>query len=282
MSTLKDKILKSASESGTKIQSDIERKLETTFNRMFYLEKDIKNEIKFLKNVMTRGQETQERVGLHASSFIHVHDNDFCVRELVLSLLFKQRQSEQISPGLKRIFEEGNAVHEKWQRLFIRAGYSNWNELDETQYYNDYKISFTPDIICSIPSIFDGEKMLGEIKSVNTNQFDQFIRKNKTHPTAGKQLQWYMFLSGIHKGFVLNDNKNNQDFKIEFYEYDEKIVLPFVEKAEEVIYYYERFKKEKKMVKRPSFAKSSKSIKCNKCAMRDACWNIGMGRIKIK
>ena len=118
-----DDIKKDALGNGTKIQSSESAQLEKIFNKMFYCDKNIKEETKFVNQLMTRGLESTERVGLHASSLI-VSDSKFCLRQQVLSLLYKQRQGEQVSVGLMRIFEEGNAIHEKWQRLFIRAGYS--------------------------------------------------------------------------------------------------------------------------------------------------------------
>ena len=268
-------IKKEALENKTKIQSSEAQQLEKILNNTFYLAKNIKEETAFVNSVMTRGLMSQERIGLHASSLI-VGEKDFCIRQQVLSLMYKQLQGEQINVGLKRIFEQGNAIHEKWQRLFIRAGYSSANDLDVTQFNEKYRISFTPDIICCIPEFYSG-KMIGEIKSVNTYQFQRMIK----HPSAWKQLQWYMYLSGIHKGFVLSEDKNTQDFKLEIYDYDSSIVSTFIDRAEEIKFRYKKAIKEKKMIKRPSDAKSSDCKRCKSCSMRDACWNIGSGKISI-
>lgn len=272
---LVDSIKKTAIGNKTKIQSSEATQLEKILNRMFYLEKNPVKEVEFIKQMMTRGQETQERVGLHASALI-AGEKDFCIRQQVLSLLYKQLQGEQIDPPLKRIFEQGNAIHEKWQRLLIRAGYSEPHDLDFTQYYKKYMVSFTPDIICEIPEFHEG-KMVGEIKSVNTFQFQHMTH----HPSAGKQLQWYMFLTGIHKGFVLSEDKNTQDFKIEVYDYDPLKVALFIERAEAIMYYYERALSEGKMVKRPENAKSSDCKRCLKCPMRLSCWNLPGGKVRI-
>lgn len=271
-----ESIKKEARGNGTKIQSGEAAQLEKIFNKMFYLEKNIKAETAFVKQVMTRGAETQERVGLHASALI-TGDKQFCLRQQVLSLIYKQLQGEQIDPKLKRIFEEGNAIHEKWQRLFIRAGYSTVEDLDVTQFNKKFRISFTPDIICRIPEFYDGE-MVGELKSVNTYQFQKMVR----HPSAWKQLQWYMFLTGIKKGFVLSEDKNTQDFKVEVYDYDKSLIAPFYERAEQIKYYYKRVFAEHKMVSRPDDAKRADCKRCIACPMRDACWNIGMGKVKLE
>lgn len=267
---LTDDIRKAATKNNTKLQGAQENKFDGLLNQAFFLDKDIEGETKFLHMVMTRGAETQERVGLHASNMLK-GDKDFCLRFNVLSLLYHQTQGEEVSPSLKRIFEEGNAIHEKWQRLFIRAGWSDPMELDYTQYNEQYMMSYTPDIICRIPEFYDGEDMIGEIKSVNTFQFKKMAR----HPSAWKQCQWYMHLTGLKHGFVLNEDKNTQEFKVELYDYDRKLVEPWVDRAEAIVEGYHRALDAHKMVKRPSWAKSPTCKKCEGCALKNACWKLG-------
>lgn len=283
-----DNIKKEAQGNKTKIQSTEAATLEKIFNRMFFLDKNIEEETKFVKQVMTRGLESQERVGLHASAML-VSDNDFCLRAQVLSLIYKQLQGEQIQVGLKRIFEEGNAIHEKWQRLFIRAGYGSANDMDFTRICDEYMLSYTPDVDCKIDEFFDG-RMIGEIKSVNTFQFQRMTK----HPSAWKQCQWYMHLcikklkekgkwngKDYTKGFVLNEDKNTQDFKVEVYDYDPHLIANYADRAESIMYHYNRVFDERKMVSRPKDANSSTCKRCNECFMRDACWDIGIGKVRI-
>lgn len=283
-----NQIKKEATGNRTKIQSSDATKLEGILNRAFFLDKNIEEEAAFVKQVMTRGLGSQERIGLHASALIK-GDKDFCLRMQVLSLLYRQLQGEQLPVGLMRIFEEGNAIHEKWQRLFIRAGYSTSDELDVTQFNKEYRISFTPDIICKIPEFYDG-KMIGELKSVNTFQFQKMTR----HPSAWKQLQWYMCLKIMQekkkgtwngkdylKGFVLSEDKNTQDIKIEVYDYDPELVSDPLDRAEEIKYRYKKVIKEHKMVKRPKDAKNPDCKRCAQCALRNACWNINGGGVRI-
>lgn len=281
-------IKKEAQGNRTKIQSSEAATLEKILNNMFFLDKNIEEETKFVKQVMTRGLESQERVGLHASAML-VGDKEFCLRAQVLSLIYKQLQGHQIPVSLKRIFEEGNAIHEKWQRLFIRAGYGKAKDMDFTRYCEDYMLSYTPDIECLIPEFFEG-KMIGEIKSVNSYQF----KKMTKHPSAWKQCQWYMHLcikkakengtwngKDYTKGFVLNDDKNTQEFKLEVYRYEPDLIAPYADRAESIMYYYDRVFTENKMVKRPKDANDPTCKRCNECFMVEACWNIGEGRIRI-
>ena len=73
---LVDNIKREAQGNKTKIQSTDAAALEKIFNAMFYLDKNIEEETKFVKQVMTRGLESQERVGLHASAML-VGEKDF-------------------------------------------------------------------------------------------------------------------------------------------------------------------------------------------------------------
>lgn len=271
-----DKIKSNAWEKGIPIEDNTAQTIRELFNKMFYLPKKVDEETKFVKQVMTRGLETQERKGLHASNML-VSDNEFCIRSQVLSLLYKQNQGEQLQPSLLRIFEQGNAIHEKWQRLFIRAGLGTAEDMDFTRFNARYAMSFTPDALIHIPGVFNDEWIVVEIKSVNTFQFQRMDK----HPSAWKQCQWYMHNLGFKHGIVLSEDKNTQDFKIEIYDYDSKLVAPFVERAESIIYYYNRVITEHKMVARPKEAKNPDCKKCKECPLKDACWNIGMGRIRL-
>ena len=270
-----DKIKADAGKNNTVFQSSEAERLHGILNKLFYLPKDIEEETKFVHMVMTRGAETQERVGLHASAIL-VPDSSFCLRQQVLSLVYRQLQGEQIKIGLMRIFEEGNAIHEKWQRLLIRGGYGKATDMDFTRYCEEYMMSFTPDIICEIPEFHNGP-MVGEIKSVNTYTYKNQVR----HKSAWKQCQWYMHLTGIHKGFVLSEDKNTQDFKLEVYDYDPSLVEPWVDRAESIMSAYDRLVHDNKMVRKPDDATSPNCKRCKVCAMRDACWNINNGRVKI-
>ena len=272
---LADDIKKNAENKNVKIQSSEAAALEKILNRMFYLDKNIEEETKFIKQVMTRGLESQERVGLHASAMI-VSDKKFCVRQQVLSLLYKQLQGEQIQVGLMRIFEEGNAIHEKWQRLFIRAGYGKANDMDRSRFNKKYELSYTPDGIVNIPEFYDGDMVL-EIKSMNTFSF----KHATSHPSGQKQMQFYMWLTGLKKGFVLAEDKNTQEFKIFLDDYNPEVVAPFVDRLEQVKFYKERALQEHKMVGRHELCKKSNCKMAEECPMRDACWNIGNGRVRL-
>lgn len=272
---------------GVRIADSETQKLESILDQMFYCGHDKKKELSFLGDVMTRGQESSERKGLHASAMI-VPEKSFCLRQQVLSLHYKQLQGQQHKPSLLKIFEEGNSIHEKWQRFFIRAGYSQPEWLDRTKVDEDFHVSYSPDVICKIPEFYPG-RMVCEIKSMN----DYSYRTNEKHPSAWKQLQLYMFLlrkqsglldgdsSNFNKGFVLCENKDTQESRVEIYNFDKDTVKPYVDRLIQVQESNEKFLTEKKPPKCHILCDSSSCEMAAKCPMRDACWNVGMGRVKI-
>lgn len=280
---LMDEIRKEASGNFTKLQSTEEEQIEKLLNSLFYLDKDIPKELKFLKSVMTRGQETTERRGLHASAMI-VSDDKFCYRQQVLSLFYKQLQGEQTPIGLKRIFSEGDAIHEKWQRLFIRGGLCEPLDCDFSRFAEEFDLSYTPDIICAIPedyrleSVYDDSvkkiPYVVEIKSVNTFTF----KKQKYHASGRKQCQLYMYLTGIHNGIVLCDDKNTQEFKVYKYEYNPTEIAPYISRLERVQEFKDRLVNRNKIVKRHEKCSGYNCKMAASCPMHDVCY----GRSKEK
>lgn len=277
-----DDIKKEADRNGTKLQSTEEQKIEQLFNSLFYLDKNIPEELKFLKSVMTRGSDTTERKGLHASAII-VSDDKFCYRQQVLSLFYKQLQGEQTKVGLKRIFAEGDAIHEKWQRLFIRGGLCEPLDCDYSRFDEDFDLSYTPDIICKLPinmSLTEPcdkwEKYIVEIKSVNTYTY----KKQKYHASGRKQCQLYMYLTGIHKGIVLCDDKNTQDFKVYRYDYNPAEIAPYIRRLEKIQEYKEQLVLNKKLVPRIPQCSCYVSKKAQECPMRDVCFKKSKERLE--
>lgn len=281
-----DSIKKEAERSGARVGADEATRLETILDGMFRCPRKPEDEIKFLTQVMDRGTGDTERKGLHASAQIE-SEKEWCLRCQVISQFFKQVQDEKFSVNSIRIFEEGNAVHEKWQRLFIRAGYAEPLEQDRTRYSHGFNLSYSPDVICNIPEFYSG-LMVGEIKSVNGFQYGRM----KRHPKARKQLMLYMFLlrtsSGkaesdpdYGKGFVLCENKDTQEFKCEVYDYDEELVKPFKERLDAIRFATEEFQRTRKPPKRHELCTDSGCRLAETCPMRDACWNIGMGKVRL-
>lgn len=261
---LLDDIKKEADTNRTKIQTSEEQEVEHILNSLHYLDKDIENELLFLKSVMTRGQESQERKGLHASAII-VSDDKFCYRQQVLSLFYKQLQGEQVPVNLKRIFTEGDAIHEKWQRLFIRGKLCKPLDCDFSLFSDEFDLSYTPDI--KVAQI-GNKRYVVEIKSVNSFIF----KKQKSHASGKKQLMLYMYLTGIHNGIVLCEDKNTQEIKVYCYEFDYSQVKPYIARLEKIQYYKHRLLNKGKLVKRHKGCNGYNCKMAQSCPMRDVCY----------
>ena len=242
--------------------------IEQVLNKLFYASTNPKEELEMLK--MQFRQKQGDRYGLHASSLL-ASEEIFCYREQILSLFYKQAQGENIKIGLKRIFEEGNFIGEKWQRLFIRGGIGVKEDMDISRFIPEYDLSYTPDAKVVIAK----KKWIVETKSQNTFLF----KKQTGHPSGMKQLKLYMFLEQVENGFVLVEDKNSQEFKILPAKNKEEDLDYIIERLERIQVYKKQFKKLKKPPERICEQDSCKrALTCN---MRGACFNIGMGRVKL-
>ena len=251
------------------MQSAESMMIEQSFNKLFFLPPNPEEELKMIK--MQYDQKDGDRYGLHASSII-VSDDKFCYREQVLSLFYKQNQGVNTPIHLKRIFEEGNYIHEKWQRLWIRGGMGISKCMDRSRFCEEYDLSYTPDG-CPIKVI--GKKYVAEIKSVNTFSFKHM----KSHPSGKKQLNLYTYLLDAKLGFVLAEDKNTQEFKVFPQEYDAGANEPYVIRLENIQKHKKQFLKHKIMV--DGICRKHDCKRAMECGMRDACFNVGIGRKKL-
>lgn len=240
----------------------------SALKKCFYAEHKPDEEAHMVKMIQLKNGESRERYGLHGSAILK---DDICMRAQVLSLLFRQQQGEELPLDTLAIFEEGNAIHEKWQRLFIRGGLGTEYDMDVTQYAQGYELLYTPDAIITI----NGTKYIVEIKSMNSFLY----QKSNEHKTGALQCLLYMHLTNIHNGFVLMENKNTQEFKIQLVDYDEQKIQPIIERLKEIQKLKADFIKTKKPPKR--ICENAECEQAEKCIMRDCCWNIGKGRVSL-
>lgn len=276
-----DEIKKESIEKGISPRSYTEDKIIAEINKLFYLPPVPEEETVFIKQMFTRGQDTKERVGLHASAIIK--GDGYCLRQQVLSLLYKQAQGEQDPLHLKRIFMAGDYIHEKYQRLFLRGGLCRPEDLDYTRFLDKYELSYTPDAIITLPEVFGDEKVVVEIKSVNSFSFT----KMNDHPSGRNQCLFYMRMEHIKHGFVLAENKNTQDIKVFYYNYpgddgwNKEVTDAFAERLKNVQQSKQCFLATKRMVPRHKDCDSATCDKAQTCPMRDACFNVGKGRVRL-
>lgn len=227
-----------------------------------------------LEKLFIEDRQDQDRYGLHASAII-ASDEDFCYRAQLLSLFYKQNQGEQLPLKQLKVFAQGNAMHEKWYKLFEKAQIAE--AIERTLWLSDYDLSFTIDALLYILN----ESYVCDIKSQATFAF----RKQNGHPSGEKQVNFYLWAlseySGFkyEKGFVLVDSKDDQEIKVIPVHYDYEKARPYIERLQDIQEMKKEFIENHKAPKRKCSDCNCK--KAEKCFMRDACWNIGKGRIKL-
>jgi hypothetical protein len=251
--------------------------IEQALNKLFYETPKYKEELEMLTMQKKQAQQQGDRYGLHCSAIIK-SDKEICFREQVLSLFFKQAQGENISIGLKRIFKEGESIGEKWQRLFISGGLGLKENMDISRFIPKYDLSYTPDARITLGA----KEWVVEVKSMNTFQF----KKATSHPSGRKQLRMYMFFEKVKHGFVLVEDKNDQSFKVfpEIYgeTFNKEDIQPYLDRLKQIQEYKNDFIQTKTMVGKHPECTSPTCKKALKCNLREACWNVGMGRIRLK
>ena len=227
-----------------------------------------------LEKLFMEDRQDQDRYGLHASAII-ASDEEFCYRAQLLSLFYKQNQGEQLPIKQLKIFAQGNAMHEKWYKLFRKAGIDV--AIERTLWIPEYDLSFTIDALINL----FGDEYVCDVKSQATFAF----KKQTGHPSGEKQVNFYLWALSKYtgkkykKGFVLVDSKDDQEIKVIPVHYNKEKVRPYVERLQDIQEMKKDFIENGNAPKRKCSNCNCK--KAEKCFMRDACWNIGKGRIKL-
>lgn len=227
-----------------------------------------------LEHLFLEDRAHENRYGLHASAIL-ASDNEFCFREQVLSLFYEMNQGEQLPIKALKIFAQGNAMHEKWYKLFKRAGIDV--AIERSLFLKKYDLSFTIDALLNLFN----EEIICDVKSQNSFAF----KKSKGHPSGEKQVNFYLWAlskyTGVphRKGFVLVDSKDDQEIRIVPVKYNKEKVVPYVERLKTIQDMKKEFIENKELPKRKCANCDTK--RASQCNMRDACFNIGKGRIKL-
>lgn len=227
-----------------------------------------------LEHLFLEDRAHENRYGLHASAIL-ASDNKFCFREQVLSLFYEMNQGEQLPIKTLKVFAQGNAMHEKWYKLFKRAGIDV--AIERSLFLKKYDLSFTIDALLNLFN----EEIICDVKSQNSFAF----KKSKGHPSGEKQVNFYLWAlskyTGVphRKGFVLVDSKDDQEIRIVPVKYNKEKVVPYVERLKAIQDMKKEFMESKELPKRKCANCDTK--RASQCNMRDACFNIGKGRIKL-
>lgn len=208
-----------------------------------------------------------------------------CPRKNVYQMLGYQgspRRPEDLS-----VMSNGNYFHERMEDTFSEMDILIARELSVKDPDPRYNISGRSDAIIwdfiappDVESLDDREISLHdtkgklvyqghpdyvriiEFKSINEKNFDKLKRVGK--PTHIRQLQLYFHLTGIRKGSLYYENKNNQSPKVYHIEYDQAIIDDVLKQIALEIDYARR----QILPDRPY---SSVDIPCRYCDFRNIC-----------
>lgn len=165
------------------------------------------------------------------------------------------------SPQTYRIFDNGHAVHDRLYSYFREMGILVEEELPVSN--DDPPIQGTADGIIDL----DGHKLI-ELKSISAEGFQYRQLSHKPSDDHIRQANLYMHCLNLDSGFVIYENKNNQQILPIYIERDD-VFLDKIFKKYRKIY---QAVLDGKMPDRP-YKRTSKH--CAKCDLAPQCWAEG-------
>ena len=179
--------------------------------------------------------------------------------------------TENIPAANIRSMNSGTAAHERIEALIEKTGLLKESEREIR--------SADPPIRGFVDAVLemDGEEIIGEIKTIKDQYFIQ--RKGEGHPSNSHLLQLliYMKIEGAGEGFVLYENKNDNELlclPIEMSETNEEYINYVFDWMREVRSAYENNEPPKR-----GYTKSTWT--CKGCPVADACLEREEGVRKI-
>ena len=207
----------SSGHSNLNVISEFEKELDSLFNDLNREEYNIE---------MYGGD---KKKGFHPSSL----STSTCKRKIYMDYM---GLSGDVGNRLRRIFDNGHDVHDRWQKYLTRSGkigsqfklWGNWrckkcNKLFEEQFEPEccgkVKYAEVPladkerDIVGKADGIlvFHGVRYLLEIKSINSAGFSKLNSAKKEHR---KQAMIYARTLGVETILFLYEDKNTQNMKL--------------------------------------------------------------------
>lgn len=165
-------------------------------------------------------------------NYLRLSSSGKCPRAIAYSVIYQFEEQEEIkdlSPRAISIFQMGHALHE-----LERALISEINELvsvEDTVYLevDDYRI---PGHIDGVLKLEDRDVII-DIKTVNEKTFNEF--KKEPREDYVKQLNAYMYATGIKEAYLWVYNKNTSNRMIVPILYSEKVVEEVIDNFRKAI-----------------------------------------------
>ena len=220
--------------------------------------------------------DNEARKAEHAPGKIYPSSVHKCSRELCFELLGYEKP--QMEPRILKIMDNGNFVHERYQKLWKDMGILVADEIPIKE--ENLRISGRMDALLNV----ENQIAIGEIKSSGNSPFTRMKDANKPDPKFVAQLQLYMHLANVDLGVIYIENKNDQDVLEFWITYDEEYCKSLFEKLNTV----RKYADDKKIISRDlaasldSFGADEKKLYkgkytqyafyCRYCDYRDECY----------
>lgn len=163
------------------------------------------------------------------------------------------------SPQTYRIFDNGHAVHERIYSYLRGMNILVAEEIPVT--YDSPPIEGTADGIIDL----NGHKLI-ELKSISNEGFHYRQLHKKPKDDHIRQAQIYMRCLDLPAGFVIYENKNNQEILPIYIERDDVFIDKLFKKYTDI---YDAFLKQEIPVQ----PYKRTSAKCADCVLAEKCWS---------
>jgi len=247
-----------------------------------------------IDGVLNEADENNDR------DYSYLHPSEFadCLRKIAYNYYGAPKEGSH-SSGLLRIFDNGTWMHLRYTSYFERAGvlrgywrclnpachkiYGREEKMGTVAPYlddkfkcecgnkkhfgyeevrvNDPEYNFRGNVDAIIK--IDDEHYVLDYKSMNSFSFKRFTKPYQKHIV---QVNIYLWLLGLNKGFLLYENKDNQEIRMSPVEKNEKLISQIKTRAKEL----NALLKSKKLPQRKHDSKSASE--CRNCLYRGLCW----------
>jgi CRISPR/Cas system-associated exonuclease Cas4 (RecB family) len=157
-----------------------------------------------------------------------------------------------------RIFDNGHAVHDRLYKYFRECGILVAEEIPVS--WDDPPIQGTADGIIDL----HGHRLI-ELKSISAEGFAYRQMAKKPTDDHFRQAQIYMKCLNLDTGFVIYENKNNQQILPVFIERDDSFLDKLFKKYKKIYGNYVKGE-----IPEHPYRISSKN--CSSCDLKDHCW----------
>ena len=181
-----------------------------------------------------------------------------CSREVVYAMLGYPKT--EIPTRVLRIFDNGDSMHERYQNWFGEMGILISPELEI--YDEDLGVSGRTDALIRL----DNELILVELKSANWRAFERMQKTREPKEDYVLQLQLYLHLTGIEKGIILIENKNDQSILEFAVTYDIDIANKLIHKINKCLDHARNGALPERDYEKSSF-------ECKYCDFNTLCWS---------